>query len=196
MEKWETLEGLGLLSVEIELVVANEPLLFVCMDESGRNRYLVMTYDSLEEEYVLTKISPTVLIHMLNNQITMEQAFRSGSAIYATVGRMNGQLLCRKYDPSRFSPEKLPEAGAFFNIHSNYILRYLHRLQSDQIPIAFSRVRASGSIAIPSKKADVSYAYGSDFQRQKRSSPIRCELTGERAAFDYQSSDSIFRFAS
>ncbi|MGM9604734.1 MAG: hypothetical protein ACI3XG_06680 [Faecousia sp.] len=196
MEKWENLESLGLLSVEIELVVANEPLLFVCMDESEKNRYLVMTYDSLEEEYVLAKTTPAVLIRMLNNQITMEQAFRSAPAIYATVGRKNGQLLCRKYDPSLFSPEKLPEAGAFFNIHSDYILRYLHRLQSDQIPIAFSRVRASGSIAIPSEKADVSYAYGSDFRRQKRSNPIRYELTEERAALYYQPSDSIFRFAS
>lgn len=196
MEKWENLEGIGLLSVEIELVVANEPLLFVCMDENKNDRYLVMTYDSFEDEYVLAKTTPSVLIQMLNNQITMEQAFRCAPAIYATVGRKNSQLLCRKYESGRFSPEKLPEAGAFFNIHSDYILHYLHRLQTDQIPIAFSRVRASGSIAIPSEKPDISYAYGSDFKKQKQSSPVRCELDGEHTALFYQPSDSIFRFAS
>jgi len=130
-EIWNNVLGIGNLIIEELLVVADEPILFVCVDGKSEDRYLIMNYDSYESEFVISKIKPSTLSEMLENKITMAEAFRRASHILLTK-KVGGEIHFEKYDPAEFSDDMLPERGTFFELDFDYIRRYVSVLK--QIP--------------------------------------------------------------
>jgi hypothetical protein len=72
MKEWYLVDRIGNLYEETVLVCADEPVLFVCMDEE-KNRYLVEAVDGFNGEFVIARIEEHVLNEMINNKITMCQ---------------------------------------------------------------------------------------------------------------------------
>jgi hypothetical protein len=124
-ELWNTIEGFGDLYMEMELVVAWEPILFVCTNKEATERYLVMTYNSADEKYVIVNISVRQLLKMLQNQITIEKTFRSSDAIWFTMNISKDIIIAMKESAITFDAKKLPDQGAFYNIDSSYIKSYI-----------------------------------------------------------------------
>ena len=125
--------GIGKLYVEEELVVGIEPVLFVCIDDKN-NRYLVMTYDSYNGIYIYRKIESDELLDMLENRNTMERTFRLGKRIYKTFIEENSNILgVEEYDSQTFSGSMLPDVGEYYEIHSEYIQKYIEKLRGCKI---------------------------------------------------------------
>lgn len=126
-EKWNYIPRIGNLYIEELLVVANDPLLFVCVDDNY-DRYLVMTYDFLDSEFVISKIKPGVLCRMLKNEIPMDESFKSSQNIIYTEMK-NNRLSAHMYSVDDFPVDKLPQKGAFFELKFDYIDRYVSLLE-------------------------------------------------------------------
>lgn len=124
MEEWYKFEKIGSLWKEIDLVVGNEPILFICINRHGE-RFLTMTYDSLDMVYVISPITVKTLVDMLTNKITMEQAFRSGHSIYISSDSTNDVLFAKRYDSREFPSDKLPDRGEYFELDFEYIQNYI-----------------------------------------------------------------------
>jgi len=127
---WADIKGIGELTVEELLVVANEPILFSCRKEESWERYLVMTYDSDDFQYVIAPIYPHILADMLDNKIPMEQAFREYGKVYYTEIQ-KGSIVAKCYDSICFNAGLLPEKGVFFDLKLNYIDRYIGLLKKE-----------------------------------------------------------------
>lgn len=135
LEFWDEIEGIGELNMEMELVVAEEPVLFVCsLEQNPEKKYLIMAYNSFKGKYVIREIDNQELLMMLENQVTMEQTFRNGKEIIMT--HLEGGILqSEKYNSEKFSTEMLPKKGAYYNIHSQYILEYIETLKENKYRI-------------------------------------------------------------
>ena len=132
-EYWDEIRGIGKLYVEEELVVGIEPVLLVCIDDKN-NRYLVMTYDSYNGIYIYRKIESDELLDMLENRNTMERTFRLGKRIYKTFIEENSNILgVEEYDSQTFSGSMLPDVGEYYEIHSEYIQKYIDKLRGCKI---------------------------------------------------------------
>lgn len=131
-EFWDEIKEIGKLYVEEELVVGIEPVLQVCVDEPGYNRYLVMTYDSGKGKYVLCRIDSRVLVDMLENKRTMEETFRAAGRIYMTHALTDDLLQAAAYEADEFPADMLPDKGAYYDISSEYVQRYVERLKNSQ----------------------------------------------------------------
>ncbi len=130
LEYWEEIQDIGVLNMEMELVVGVEPVLFVCSLEGNPERkYLVMTYNSLKGKYVIREINNKEILLMLDNEITMEQTFRNGTEIILTYLE-DGLLKMQSYRSCDFDEAMLPKKGAYYNIHSRYILNYKKELKT------------------------------------------------------------------
>ncbi len=129
-EYWDDITGIGTMYMEMELVVGLETVLFVC--ENNEKRWLFMTYDSADGDYVFCPIENETLLHMLKNEITMEEAYRSAEFIGETFIDDEDKLCYRKYDASEFCGERLPDKGAFYEIQSDYIMNYINKLQKQR----------------------------------------------------------------
>ena len=130
MDFWNKIEEIGILNMEIELLVGLEPVLFVCILEDNPNiKYLVMTYNSAKTTYVMRRINNEELLLMLDNKITMEEAFRNGNEILKTY-TLGEDIYVEKYDPSEFDENMLPKKGVTYNINSQYILNYKDKLRN------------------------------------------------------------------
>ena len=128
--EWNKVENIGILYEDRELVVGIEPVLFTCLSERGEH-YLFMTYDSMECDYVFVKLNVSQLVAMLKNRMTMEKTFRSASAICETYLDEEEVIRYKEYSPEEFSASKLPERGEYFELSSNYIRDYIHKLKSE-----------------------------------------------------------------
>ena len=126
-EYWDEIEGIGKMYMENELVVGVETVLFVCINDEGR--WLFMTYDSAEGDYVFCKIEENTLVQMLNNEITMEEAYRKAGYIGETFIDEEGKMKFDRYETGSFSSERLPNEGAYYDIKSEYINQYICELQ-------------------------------------------------------------------
>ena len=84
-ERWGCINGVGNIYIDEELVVGSETILFTCEDDMY-NKYLFMTYDSYEGEYVYIKLKKAILIDMLEKRITIEKVYRDADKIYMTYG--------------------------------------------------------------------------------------------------------------
>lgn len=130
METWNKIEEIGSLYKEIDLVIGIEPVLFVCKKYRTKDRYLVMTYNSYEGVYVIVPIKNRVLLNMLSNQITMEQAFRRCDIILTTQAK-DGVLSIEKHNPSSFQSNMLPKVDEYYELDYEYIQRYKDKLESE-----------------------------------------------------------------
>lgn len=126
-EYWDEIEGIGKMYMENELVVGVETVFFVCINDEGR--WLFMTYDSAEGDYVFCKIRENTLVQMLNNEITMEEAYRKAKYIGETFIDEEGKMRFNRYETGSFSGERLPDKGAYYDIKSEYINQYICELQ-------------------------------------------------------------------
>ncbi len=133
-EVWADISGIGKLIIEEYLVVGNEPVLFTCRIENGNIRYLVMMYDNEDFEYVISPIYPSDLACMLNNEITMEMAFRKYGKIYFTHGDCN-HICVKEYNSEDFSADYLPTKGEYFELKLNYIDRYINLLNMESCDV-------------------------------------------------------------
>lgn len=127
-ELWIKIKDMNQLYVEEELVVGVETILFTCVSDN-QEKYLVMTYDSYEGQYVIIKITNEKLLEMLQQKITIEQTFRQGEEILLT--KWNEKLECldyERYQSEEFPDEMLPEKGVYYTIKSQYILDYIKEL--------------------------------------------------------------------
>lgn len=109
---------LGNLRHTKSLVYGNEEVLFVCKDEFGQD-YLVEAYDSFESEYVIGRISESVLSDLIMNKIPMEEAFRKCEVIYTTQRESRG-VVARAHDSKSFPGDMLPKKGVFLGKEKDY----------------------------------------------------------------------------
>ena len=126
-EYWDEIEGIGKMYMENELVVGVETVLFVCINDEGR--WLFMTYDSAEGDYVFCKIEENTLVQMLRNEITMEEAYRKARFIGETFIDEEGKMRFYRYKANVFDGEKLPNKGAYYDIKSEYVDQYICELR-------------------------------------------------------------------
>ena len=131
LEYWDEIKGFGTFQLEMELVVSTEPVLFVCIKDE--DRYLFMTYDSYDGAYVFCKISTEDLLRMLQNEITMENAFRMADCIYQTYVDEDNSMNYFCYESASFDGSKLPKVGAYYRINSNYIKKYINELEQESL---------------------------------------------------------------
>lgn len=125
---WSNVPEIGNLIIEEMLVVANFPILFVCVDGCSLYRYLVMTYDYYGSEYVISKVDSSIICKMLKNEIPMDEAFKQSKFIYFT--KYDGDTFTsEKYESAVFDPGLLPQKGAFFELKLNYIDEYIKKLE-------------------------------------------------------------------
>ncbi len=154
LEFWDEVEGIGKLNMEMELVVAEEPILFVCsLEDNPEKKYLIMTYNSFKGKYVIREINNQELLLMLENEVTMEQTFRNGKEIIVTYLK-DGMLHAQTCSSSDFSESMLPKKGAYYNIHSKYILDYIDTLKEKKYSINF-KVWAGQYFEYDSKNNDL-----------------------------------------
>ena len=128
LEFWDTIQGIGDLYIENELVVATETVLFVCKDESEQ-RWIFMTYNSYDGIYVFAKVRTETLLKMLKDEITMEETFREAEFINETYIDDEDELCYRQERSDRFDEHRLPDKGANYGIHSKYICDYIKKLE-------------------------------------------------------------------
>lgn len=126
---WYKFDGLGQLYRQVDLVVGNESVLFVCVDEYD-NKYLVMTYNPYMLEYVFVRVRDTDLVNMLENRITMEQVYRNADIIYLSRDAENEELKVETYNSKSFSADMLPVAGKYYELQIDYVDRYVHELKT------------------------------------------------------------------
>lgn len=132
-EKWIDLKKFGILYREIDLVIFDVPLLFVCKNES-QERKLVLCLDEELGEYIVANVNNSLLLDMLRNKITMEQVFRKS---------MNGKLIHINYNfdecsfesfeenVSEVNAENLPDVGTYFELCNDKIELYEQLLEND-----------------------------------------------------------------
>lgn len=138
MEKWYLTKEFGQLYKEIDLVYGNEPVLFVCQDRD-KSRYLCMTYESAESNYVIIQASPMNLIKMLENKITMEDTFRrAGSIFWSEEGNDEDSLSLVEYSSSSFPAGKLPEKGEYYELDFEWVKDYIRQLKSEMHGLEFA----------------------------------------------------------
>lgn len=129
LEFWNEINGIGKLYIEMELLVGLEPVLFVCvLEETQKEKYLVMTYNSSKDKYVMRKITNKEILDMLDKKVSMEETFRNGKDILLTSSNNDG-IFAEKFEPSTFDEKMLPRKGATYNINSQYILDYKKELK-------------------------------------------------------------------
>lgn len=132
LEFWDEIKGIGVLNLEMELVVGVEPVLFTCsLEDNPEKKYLIMTYNSFKGKYVIREIDNQELLLMLDNEITMEQTFRNAKEIIMTYLE-SGVLHTQRYNSDAFDEKLLPRKGAYYNIHSKYILDYKEELRTER----------------------------------------------------------------
>ena len=129
-EEWFEFDKIGQMYIEKELVVGNEVVLFVCIDCDGK-RYLFMTYDSYESEYVIAPITNRNLVRMLTNKITMEEAFRNSDVIYKSMDKDNEAIDLETFSSSEFDPEMLPVKGEYYDLTPGFLSEYIDELNSE-----------------------------------------------------------------
>ncbi len=94
------------------------PFLFSCSDESG-NTYLCYCYqkDGDSARWLLTRVEEETISRMLNDEITMREAFLvDGNPLYTMILRSNTSA----YEVERYTSDTLPEdilptAGYYFD---------------------------------------------------------------------------------
>ena len=126
-ELWENISGIGNLIIEELLVVGEEPVLFSCRLKGALERYLIMTYDSEDSIFVISKIHPYILADMLCDKITMEQAFRSSDEIMMTKME-DDKVVVDRFESEQFDEDLLPRKGECYGLRMNYITRYIEKL--------------------------------------------------------------------
>ncbi len=129
-EEWFEFDKIGQMYIEKELVVGNEVVLFVCIDCDGK-RYLFMTYDSYESEYVISPITNRNLVRMLTNKITMEEAFRNSDVIYKSMDKGNEAIDLETFSSTEFDSEMLPVKGEYYELTPGFLSEYIDELNSE-----------------------------------------------------------------
>lgn len=128
-EVWRTIEGIGNLYIEEELIVGTQTVLFTCEDDLY-NRYLFMTVDYYEGEYIFTKIKKSVLIDMLERKISITEALLSSGIIYETY-EDDERLKLYEYKTKDFPSDKLPERDVYYTITAGYVKEYTNKIKGE-----------------------------------------------------------------
>lgn len=132
-DKWFSFEVFGQLYKEIDLVYGNEPVLFVCKDETD-NRFLFMTLNSAELRYVFIPITAFDLLEMLKNKVTMEKTFRRADTIYVSADSLSSSVIAIHAVASEdFSPEMLPDKGVYYELDFPEIKNYIQSLEEESL---------------------------------------------------------------
>ena len=135
MKKWLNAEGIGQLYIEEVLVYGDFPVLFVCLDDHNE-RYLCMTYDPYESQFVFIRISTEKLIDMIENRIPMEQTFRNADTIFTTEDNEDSEdsdvdLAVKANDSPTFPADHLPAVGEYYDLPSEWLNGYLSKLKEE-----------------------------------------------------------------
>ena len=114
MKEWYRVDKIGnLLYEETVLVRADEPVLFVCMDKK-KNRYLVEAIDGFDGEFVIARIEDNVLSEMINNKISMYDAFKRSEKLLHTSFDEVYNLKSKVYSNNEIPDELLPRKKYLF----------------------------------------------------------------------------------
>lgn len=128
-EVWKNIEGIGNLYIEEELIVGTQTVLFICKDDLY-NRYLFMTVDYYEGEYIFTKIKKPVLIDMLEKKIPITAALLSSGIIYETYEGAD-RLKVHEYKTEDFPSDKLPKDDVYYTITAGYVKEYMDKIKGE-----------------------------------------------------------------
>lgn len=128
--EWYKTDIKGQLFIETVLVEGNEPVLFTCVDESEQ-RYLVEMLDSFEGKYLIISINTDDLLYMLKDKITLEETFRKQKEAYLTSFNDDFDLVLEAVKNSEISSEYLPSHGAYFELSTPKIRKYLEQLSNE-----------------------------------------------------------------
>jgi len=117
---------------KILLQIDDPPLLFVCTDSNGKY-YLGECIDSYEYpyEYLLVSTTIDILIKMLTNKMTMYEAFKKSPESIAYKIKNTEKVkqdIVSSLPLNNVADEDLPLKGAFFEIDTDYIQKYILEL--------------------------------------------------------------------
>jgi hypothetical protein len=128
-EIWKNIEGIGNLYIEEELIVGTQTVLFTCEDDLY-NKYLFMTVDYYEEEYIFAKIKKPVLIDMLEKKIPITTALLSFGIIYMTYEDTD-RLKVHEYKTEDFPSDKLPKNDVYYTCTAGYVKEYMDKIKGE-----------------------------------------------------------------
>lgn len=117
MDKWFDTSELGPLFLEKTLVTFDIPELFLCVDASGDNKYLVLLLDKDNEMYLCVPVTNQTIHNVLQGQIPLETAFqkaKDGRAYYITAMKLEYSV--KRVKISQVPSEHLPRKGVLLNI--------------------------------------------------------------------------------
>ena len=137
------IEGIGELKHEQELVYGNYEVLATYIDEEGY-RYIALT-EYMDEipvtysiqgcnlwqtlEYIIAPISVVDLIDMLENKLSVEEAFRKNGLAYLVGFDEDYNLQSKKISAEKLTPNMLPEPGVMFELSNDNIGTYVEKLK-------------------------------------------------------------------
>lgn len=109
------------------------PVLCTCIDKNN-NRYLSLCSDPDKGKYIVAHISCEVLLKMLNNSITMIEAFKKADCIYGIVSNSDdpSEDIVTILQFSKIDKDDLPDESAYFNLLSSEkdLRKYIERLKN------------------------------------------------------------------
>lgn len=114
MEKFMIVDKLGLLEIETVLVEMNEPVFFICKNEK-EDLFLCSCCQSNKngKKWLITRTSPSVIVKILKDDITLREAFLKFKDIQVSVCSLDGVTKITEHDPvdwdyenSIFLPDK------------------------------------------------------------------------------------------
>lgn len=133
IKKWIKTDNIGELYIENILITFDIPLLFVCSNDS-KKKFLVLCIDDETEKYLISPIDDADLISMMQDQITMRDAFLLSPNRSRIILELDSKEM-KEYEINiqDLDNEVLPDAGIFYNVHNKQNDNYIIRICNDHM---------------------------------------------------------------
>ncbi|MBR3267910.1 MAG: hypothetical protein IKI58_04170 [Oscillospiraceae bacterium] len=132
---WYIIDGKHLYIEQI-LAEIDYPILYVCIDDNNQ-RYLTMCVDPMDGYYLVAETDIETIILMLEDKITMKDAFRRTHPIWEVYSvdedPHHDEVSQIKF--ADLSDDNLPDSGAFFHLKENEdeLIHYLEKLKRTRV---------------------------------------------------------------
>ena len=129
MKKWITIDSIGDIYVEKELIRLDYPLFFIAAIKE--KKYLVFCLDNEEGEYLFAKTTYLRILKMLNGKTDIREITTNASELmYVSYDYNNRKYLSRRVDVNEIPEEDLPDKDTYFTIDTPDLDEYKWQVAS------------------------------------------------------------------
>lgn len=121
---FKNISALGDLQLEkILFEFDKEPMLFVCLDKR-KNRFLCLCIDNIfSQSWMITQVSSRLLIQLIEDQISIYQAFEKSNHKVLIAEKQGHDLICKEYSFCDIPQSELPDENE--KLENAYLAEYL-----------------------------------------------------------------------